>query len=309
MSETFEKIGGVTINYEFYDAVDQYNEGDEAEEFILAVLRNERNIYEVLMHDDRFQVLYQLSPRRKYITVPMEIDATDEVLEIGSGMGAVTEGLAEKARFVDCIDLSKRRSIANAYRNQKRNNINIFVGNFEKIKLQKRYDVIVLVGVLEYAQLYIKSRNPFVDFLKCIRDLLKHAGKLYVAIENRLGMKYFSGCIEDHWGDPFVGIEGYPGDKDNNKARTFSKSELEKLFSEAGFDSLYFYYPFPDYKLPEIIYSDNWMPESATLLPHGTVYGIENCLLFDDARAMESLIGTKEFRVFSNSFLVMAMDV
>jgi SAM-dependent methyltransferase len=307
MDEKIEKIGGVTINYEYFDAADHYNEGDEAEEFILDVLMHECDIYDVLMNDDRSQILYQLSPRRKYITAPMDIQKTDYVLEVGSGMGAVTAGIAEKARFVDCIDLSKRRSLANAYRNKNCDNISIFVGNFEKISLKKKYDVAVLVGVLEYAQMYIASSSPFVDFLKQLHELLKPGGKIYVAIENRLGMKYFSGCAEDHWRRPFIGIEGYAADSGNNKAKTFSKSELAVILGNAGFGSLYFYYPFPDYKLPTVIFSDDWLPQKADYIYRGLVYGSQRMHLFDDAKAIKSLGQTEESKFLANSFLVEAI--
>ena len=46
----------------------------------------------------------------------MEIQDTDEVLEVGAGMGAITGALAAKAKKVDCIELSKRRSLVNAHR-------------------------------------------------------------------------------------------------------------------------------------------------------------------------------------------------
>ena len=55
-----------------------------------------------------------------------DIKKEDEVLEIGSGMGAVTGALARNCKKVDCIELSKRRSLANAYRNKSYNNIEIF---------------------------------------------------------------------------------------------------------------------------------------------------------------------------------------
>ena len=46
-----------------------------------------------------------------------------------------------------------------------------------------------------------------------------------MAIENKLGLKYFAGCKEDHVGRMFEGIEGY---KNTSGVETFSKRELEK---------------------------------------------------------------------------------
>jgi SAM-dependent methyltransferase len=302
--EIIEKIGEVTLNYSFYDKLEIYSDGDEVEEFILKVFKEEKDIFDVLNNDDRWSVLYHLSPRRGNIVSPMDITKNSDVLEIGAGTGAVTEALSIKAGSVDCVELSGRRSLINAYRNKNRNNINVFVGNFEKIHFTRLYDVVVLIGVLEYSRSYIKSEKPFLDFLTMIKKLLKPGGKLYIAIENRLGMKYFSGVHEDHWGIPFVGIEGYITQDILNNTKTFTKSELEALLDAAGFISPYFYYPFPDYKLPTVIYSDDRLPLPGERLPPSNVYDSPCFTNFNENSALESLIGSKEFKVFSNSFLV-----
>ena len=221
-----EKLGEVTLNYSFYKEGNCYNEGDEVEEKVLEVVKTTDDYTQVLKSDNRWPILYQLSKQRENIILPMDLKKEDEVLEIGSGMGAVTGALERNCKKVDCIELSKRRSLANAYRNKSYNNIEIFVGNFEDIKLEKQYDVITLIGVLEYAQSYIHSAEPYMDFLKKIHTTLKKGGKLYIAIENKLGMKYFAGCAEDHLGKPFIGIEGYPKD---SYAKTFTKSQLISL--------------------------------------------------------------------------------
>ncbi|MDR2156573.1 MAG: class I SAM-dependent methyltransferase [Clostridiales Family XIII bacterium] len=302
-----EKIGGVTLHYTFYDTLDDYNDGDEVEEFILDVLKSDKDVFEVLSGDDRWPVLYHLSPRRENIVEPMNIAKSDEVLEIGAGMGSVTAPLSRLARHVDCIELSKRRSLANAHRNRERDNIDIFVGNFEKIRLEKQYEAVVLIGVLEYARYYVPGDDPFRVFLRKAYDFLKPGGKIYVAIENRLGMKYFSGAPEDHLGIPYCGIEGYV--RTDGKARTFSRSELDRLIADAGFVSSFFYYPFPDYKLPTIIYSDAYPPLPGDVLPAGPVYDLPRLSVFKERDAMLSLFGTEEYKYFANSFLVEAVKI
>jgi SAM-dependent methyltransferase len=306
MLDTENKIGGVSLDYTFYDGTDSYSEGDDAEDFILDMFKTGKDIRNTLREDGRFQIVYQLSPRRKNICEPMDISKTDAVLEIGAGMGAVTEGLAAKAGQVDCVDLSKRRSEINAWRNRHFDNITIYVGNFMAMNLPKQYDVIVLIGVLEYAQVYTKTKNPFHDFLTVIYDRLKPGGKIYIAIENRIGMRYFSGCLEDHYGKLFVGIEGYSDSFCANRARTFTKSELESLVQGAGYGDLYFYYPLPDYKLPTVIYSDDWLSVGGDILSRSFFCGAENFILFDDAKALKTLDGRDEFKMLTNSFLLEA---
>ncbi len=302
-----KKIGGVTLDYTYYAQGDQYNEGDEAEETVLSTFKNGTDPEAVLAQDDRWPVLYQLSERRKNIVQPMSILPTDRVLEIGAGMGAVSGALAQRCRWLDCVELSERRSLANAYRNQTCENIRIFVGNFEQVIFPEQYDVIVMVGVLEYAGSYIHqaAHDPYEAMLKKVRKLLKDSGKLYVAIENRLGIKYFAGYAEDHFGKPFVGVEGYSG---HPGIKTFTKSELSRLVERCGFQTPYFYYPFPDYKLPTVIYSDDWLPSvSFSIDTHS--YDQPRLRVFDEKKTLDSLVGTEEFKVFSNSFLIEAVKL
>lgn len=148
------------MNYEFYTGKDLYSDGDIEDEILQIVKTSEDYNYT----DSRFNnwaVLYHLSRQRENIVEPMDISETDDVLEIGAGMGAVTGAMARKAHKVDCIELSKRRSLVNANRHKTADNIEIFVGNFQDIKITKKYDVITLIGVLEYANYYINAKKPF----------------------------------------------------------------------------------------------------------------------------------------------------
>jgi len=300
-----EKIGNVTLDYTFYDEAQKYSDGEEVETFLLNVFKEERDIFEVLANDNRWPVLYHLSSMRRNIVLPMDLSKEDVVLEIGSGMGAITEPLSERVKEVDCIELSKVRSLTNAYRNKDHDNITIHVGSFNKIKLKKKYNVIVLIGVLEYAELYIDSPNPFMGFLKALYNLLKPGGKIYIAIENRLGVKYLAGNPEDHWGRSYLGVEGYITEEKG--AKTFSKSELEQLLKDSGFTNLYFYYPFPDYKLPKYIYSDEYLPKISDEIPANVTYDADSYRSFNEQKVINTLKSTEDFKIFSNSFLVEAV--
>ena len=299
-----EKIGGVTLDYRWLPEGAVYNEGDDVEERVLAVLKSGQDPLEALKEDDRWPVLYQLSSRRQVIVEPMTLKKTDRVLEIGAGMGPLTGALASRCGYVDCVELSARRSLANAYRNRAHDNITIYVGNFEAVQLPEQYDVITLIGVLEYAASYIHTQgDPFEAMLRRAGEMLKPGGLIYIAIENRLGMKYFAGCREDHLGLYFAGVEGYPA---GGGVRTFTHSELRALLDRSGFDSPYFYYPCPDYKLPSVIYSQDMMPSREAYISDGVSYDQPRSRLFSEQEAMHSLAGTEEQKTFANSFLIEA---
>lgn len=299
-----EKIGGVVLNYEYYKGQDLYSDGDAVEEKILSIVKKEAGYEFVNESYGEWAVMYHLSRQRENIVEPMEIRKTDEVLEIGAGMGAVSGAIARKCKKLDCIELSKRRSLVNAYRHRTFSNIEIMVGNFQDICLEKKYDVITLIGVLEYGYHYIDSECPYEDFIRKVASCLKPDGKLYVAIENKLGLKYFAGYHEDHLGRPFAGLEGY---EKSDKVKTFSHSQLEKLLLENGFSSAYFYYPFPDYKLPTVIYSDDAIENADIDFPEQSNYDLPVLQNFNMNRVFESLKGASERRMLANSFLVEAV--
>lgn len=305
MSRT-EFIGNVKLTYLDNDSGASYNEGDDVEEAVLNIVKTSTS-YDThvlaINNDNRWPLLYELSKRRQNIVEPMDIGDEDVVLEVGAGMGAITGAIADRVRHVDCVELSTRRSLANAYRNRNYENINIIVGNFENVKFDRKYDVIILNGVLEYATSYIHSSHPYDEFLKKLYDLIEDSGRLYIAIENKLGLKYFAGCAEDHLGSLFSGIEGY---REKTHARTFSKSEIESLLNRNGFSKLYFYYPYPDYKLPIEIFSDDYLPSADSYLNVYEDMNNDRFLLFDEYKAYQSLIGTEEIKTLFNSFLIEA---
>ena len=46
--------------------------------------------------------------------------------------------------------------------------------------------------------------------------------------------------------------------------RTFEKT-LDKIIKESGFKNTYFYYPLPDYKLPTVVYSQDYLPQNENM--------------------------------------------
>ncbi|MBQ9211563.1 MAG: class I SAM-dependent methyltransferase [Clostridia bacterium] len=294
-----ERVGKVQLDYRWFDERERYSDGDEVEDFLLKMVQEKRDPWQVLRQDHRWPVLYHLTPGRTVITEPMRILPTDRVLEIGAGMGAITGALAQRAAGVDCVELSLQRSLVNAYRHQAQEGIRIIVGNYESIPFQETYEVVTLIGVLEYAGMYIhQAQHPAQALLKSICHRMKPGARLYIAIENRLGMKYFAGCPEDHLAYSFVGIEGYHTDV---PIRTYSRQELIQLLAKVGFADPVFWYPFPDYKLPSVIYSEESLRMGG--IPAVANYDLHRYRVFDEQKAMSSMTA-EEFGVFANSFLV-----
>lgn len=301
-----EKIGEVTLNLDYYSGSDLYCDGD-IEDVILDIVKTtpKEQYNKVIEEKKSWPVLYHLSHIRGNIADVLPISNTDSVLEIGAGCGAVTEKLSQMCGELTCIDLSKKRSLINAYRNKEKNNIQIMVGNFQEIEkhLTKQYDVITLIGVFEYGACYIESEgDPYEEFMGIVASHLAPGGKLAIAIENKYGIKYFAGSKEDHLGQYFVGIEGY----DNvENVRTFSLPALEKYGKNAGFSKISVMYPYPDYKFPMVMYTDDRLPGKGELSRYG-LYNFDNDRLdiFNETEALENSVEDGMFRYLSNSYLL-----
>ena len=290
------------LNLKFYKGEDQYSDG-EIEDRLLELCESGREMDEILRSEEEWPILYHLSDIRENVLDWYGFDPRGTLLEIGAGCGAVTGLFCRKTAHVTAIDLSKRRSSINAARNGRYGNLEILVGNFEDIRIKDTSDYVTLIGVLEYAGYYISGEAPYLEMLRRVKAFLKPGGKLIIAIENKYGLKYWAGAPEDHTGGLFDGIEDYGRGKG---VRTFSKPELIRLLAEAGFKEQEFYYPMPDYKLPDTIYSDHFLPKPGMLGQPATAYDRDRPQMFDEAAAWEGLLKDGQFPYFANSFLVFA---
>ena len=300
MEETKKKIGNVIIDYALYPGKDMYSDGSIEDKILEAVISEKAD--RLLHNSNEWAVLYHLSDIRKNAIEWCNIDSESSVLEIGSGCGAITSVLAEKAKCVTCVELSEKRSLINAERNKDKDNIEILLGNFQAIEpLLGKYDVVTLIGVLEYANLYIQSNNPYVELLTLAKQHLYPEGKLIIAIENKMGIKYLNGAPEDHFGQPYIGINDYIN---RDGIRTFSSTEIDKMLSEAGLKERRFYYPVPDYKLPTCVFSNEYLPKPGNVRTYKTNYSQTRIYNFYEDVANDQIAYDGMFGYLANSFVI-----
>lgn len=294
-----EKIGDVILNYKFYSGNDSYSDGF-IEDTILEACRAGTE-EELLRSSNEWAVLYHLSDIRENLLEWYPIKKNETVLEIGAGCGAISGVLCKKAGHVTGIELSKKRAMINAYRNRRCKNLEIIVGNFEDIQISEKYDYVTLIGVLEYSGVYIHSLTPYHEMLRKAKKYLKENGKILIAIENKMGLKYLNGAKEDHTAVLYSGINDYVNMKN---VRTFSRPELEKIFDETGIGDRVYYYPQPDYKLPITVYSDGLLPRIGEIRYYQTNYDMDRVYNFNEAIAFDQICKDCMMPYFSNSFFV-----
>ena len=298
-----EKIGEVLVDTTYYNEVDLYSDGDETEDRLLEIVSkyNEKEFPRLIQEETSWPLLYHLSPIRECILNWFPFQQGENILELGAGCGAVTGAFLGNGANVTAVDLSLRRSRINATRHRNSKQLKILIGNMEDVlgKVNDRYNHVTLIGVLEYAAVFNSCKDPFSSILNAVARVLKDDGSLWIAIENKLGLKYYAGCREDHTGRLFESIEGYPH---HDGPETFSRKGLQKLANDCGYE-IYFYYPYPDYKFPIKIFSDDYLPQRGELTRNWQNFDADRVQLYDESKAFDSVVEAGLFPDSSNSFL------
>ncbi|MCM1174348.1 MAG: class I SAM-dependent methyltransferase [Blautia sp.] len=287
------------FNLDYYSGENLYSDGD-IENTIMNIVKNGENYAKYAGSENYYPIMYHLSSERENILNWYPFKQTDKILEVGSGCGALTELFCQRAKSVTSIELSKRRAEINYERHKSYDNLEIIVGNFNEIELTQKYDYVILTGVFEYAISFTDSDDPYVSFLNNLKKYLTDNGRILISIENRLGIKYFTGAMEDHVNEYYLGLNNYPN---NNTVRTFTKTELEEIFKRCSINVWKFYYPYPDYKFPTEIFSDSNINSGN----YGKVYRNyqkERVELINEIEMIQTFKKEEIMDVFSNSFLV-----
>ncbi len=231
-----------------------YSEGPETEAYLLELFERAKdlsvNSRELESGIRDWPSRYHLSRERSLAYQALNIPPAARVLEIGSGCGAVTRLLGERAAEVLALEGSPRRAAITRARARGLDAVQVLCASFEDVVFREKFDVVVCNGVLEYASLFVSDEDPHRRLLKLLSDVVCQGGSLIVAIENKLGLRYFGSGKEEHTDIMFDGVEGYarvPGG-----ARTFGASELIGMLRDQ-FPSVEMLLPLPDYKLPTAI--------------------------------------------------------
>mgnify|MGYP005856850965 FL=1 len=293
----------------------KYNYQDSAENFLLKFFdkpqsQKQMEIDKLLNNNPPWPVLYHLHPQREFILDWFPFKKNASLLEIGAGCGAVTNVFIRKLKTVIANELTKERAKIIKKRFADKKNLKVYDGNINENSFNKKFDYVTLIGVLEYQGRYTLTKkshpySPYIQFLKNLKKFLKKSSTLIIAIENKIGVKYIAGGLEDHYGKLFYSLENYPND---TGIRTFSKEEIKEILNLAGYKKIDFYYPYPDYKLPFFIFSDDkenlFIPTSR----YTPIVDLSNLRQYLFNEVIFSSVLKKEgvLKKFANSFLIFA---
>ena len=126
-----------------------YSDGSQIETEILNIVQNhnEQEIQELI---------------RENILNFYKFKKNSTVVEIGAGMGSLTGLLCDKCSHVTAVEMNDLRADIIRERYKDRDNLEVLTGDVNNISINKKYDYVVFIGVLEYAGIFYSGENPYV---------------------------------------------------------------------------------------------------------------------------------------------------
>lgn len=206
-----------------------------------------------------------------------------KVLYIENKECSMKELLQEKCKTVICI--SGAASLDEAFINQ--NN--------------KAFDYIIAIGTAERLPDPVKAFSLW-------RDMLKSCGRLILGMDNRLGLRYFCGDRDPFTNRNFDGIENYrripKEDRKDLQGRNYSKEEICNLLDISGWKNRKFYSVLPNLDLPQLIYSEDYLPVEALDIRYFPMYNHPDTVFLEEEFLYKDIINNGLFHTMANSFLI-----
>ena len=226
--------------------------------------------------------LYIFSNQREGMIEWYQFSNGADILQAGADCGAITGALLKVAGTLTVLDDNPDEIEIVKKRYGEMKNHKTFTGDiktFAENNIEKHYDYIV-----------VSYRDKKVDkeFIDICRSFLTDDGIIIMAADNKYGVKAWSGALLDE--------------------NVMSRQEIEKLFTSGDMNKsgghIEWYYPVPDWKLPSVIYSDDYLPKPGELAGTISAYNDSKYVTLDVAKRLDSICRDNRFSEYCNSYII-----
>lgn len=137
---------------------------------------------------------------------------------------------------------------------------------------------------------YIILKDFSKDKIQELENSLKHLednSRILIILDNKLSIKNFCQNIE-------------------KQGQLFNRKEIEELLDKNGLIYRKFYYPLPNSKMTNVIFTDNHLPDTQTILRNIIFYKDNDIKKNEERQEFNKLIKQDPnlFKIFANTFLI-----
>lgn len=227
----------------------------------------------------------------------------DSVLEIGGDLGQLTGLFSKKCKDVTTIEPQWECAEAIRKRYKDRENIDLIAGKLEDISLNKKYDIITVIGNINRIEEIIGKQLDLENTIRYLEKYLNENGKMLIAVDNKFGLRYWAGNPENMLNKKFISLIGYHSEPISYE--TFTKKSLEEILQKMEYN-FNFYYPLPDYKMPNVIFTDEGLPKYNSIDKYNPYTTQNSDLIINEIDVFREILTTNPemFTFFTNSFLI-----
>ena len=258
---------------------------------------------DIIKDDERLEVATYLSPIAKGLLGWYFFESSDRVLQVGGWFGAFSEMIASRCEQLDIVEVDDYRAYITKKRLEDVENICVISRDLQEYiqVCSPKYDVVVYAVDEKIER--ISTYQEYMQIISMLKTVLKKEGRLFFACSNRFGVKFF--CGEP---DPATGIRFDGMTENNSSLYRFDRNELLTLFRDIGFKNIKLYYPMPDHRSTQLIYTDEYPPQN-DMRERLHIY-VENKTkrLLDEPLLVDKLLKNEVMTFFSNSYLIEASD-
>ncbi len=137
---------------------------------------------------------------------------------------------------------------------------------------------------------------------------LSAKGRLLLAMNNRLGLRYFCGDRDKYTGQSFDGIEGYRlaygKQEDVFRGRMYGGGEMRQWLQAAGFSGVKFYTVLSDLEHPAFLFAEDFLPNEDLTGRVFPFYNHPDAVFLEEENLYPSLIANGLFHALANAYLV-----
>lgn len=159
-----------------------------------------------------------------------------------------------------------------------------------------RYDYIIAYHAFDGCEDEVETLKKWMNYLD-------DDGHLLLVVENRFGLKYFCGAKDPYTGVCYDGINNYLKGA-SKEGRCYSRKDIENIFKSSGVDKYKFYYPVPDSRMPQMIFTDNYKNGINAFERLVDYNYMDEAMVGVEHRIMGEMIDAGSLSFMANSFVI-----